>query len=374
MKDELLNIISKFVGHNNVILVPTEFIRITGDINSALLLSQLLYWTSKSDDGWIYKTHKMWQDELCLSKFQIRGAIAKLKNIGILEVGTKTVNGKIVPTYKILKEETKNYIVNNLQGVTEEPEKEDVTPERKNDIESIFNYYLDTVSKINIYIKENNINKKNPLVRHKSINSKCTVSLSKDEDKIKTMPLTDILNEYLDQYSSDILKKALDNYFKICIDTLSGKNEYFYTTSFKNLGSFVYSGVHRNTGFKSVLDLKTLKKGYNANMSEIDILRKKFLPITTTYSLSNILDKNKNTYYGFMIDRLNNTSFINESIFSLKQGIKNFDDFCWAEEAIASILFTRKGGYDIVQLQALMSMWQDSKKTYKKQALMLLNN
>ncbi len=255
-------------------------------------------------------------------------------------------------------------------------EKEDtsvssISRERLTEIEELFNYYLKIVERMRKYVTDNNIKTDKVMVKHKSIHSKCTIILPKDKEKAVAIPISEILNEYLDQYPANLLQKSLENYYKIFISNFSENNIYFYSLMWKDLGSFVYSGVHRGTGFKSVLDLDKLKKGYN-NLSEIDQLRKQFLPITTRYDLGNVLNKENNTYYGFQTDRLRNSNLMNDHVFELKQGVNDFGDFCWLEEVIASIFFTRKQGFDIIQLKALISLWKGHKKIYKKQAVKML--
>lgn len=59
--------------------------RLTGTISSALFLCQLLYWSDKTKDGWIYKTSKEIYDETSLSYTQQRTARERLKGLNLIE-------------------------------------------------------------------------------------------------------------------------------------------------------------------------------------------------------------------------------------------------------------------------------------------------
>lgn len=50
VQDFILNKIDKLSGQKNLLVVPRIFISITGSINSAVLLSQILYWSDKSSN------------------------------------------------------------------------------------------------------------------------------------------------------------------------------------------------------------------------------------------------------------------------------------------------------------------------------------
>ena len=86
-REEVMGIIKEREGHENVLVVPRVFIALTGDTDSALLLSQLLYWTGKSTTGddWVYKSMALWQEELGLSRCRLETARRRLRNLEVLE-------------------------------------------------------------------------------------------------------------------------------------------------------------------------------------------------------------------------------------------------------------------------------------------------
>lgn len=61
--------------------------RVTGSINSALFLQQILYWMPRTDDedAWVYKTQKELEEETALSRAEQETARKKLRDMGLLE-------------------------------------------------------------------------------------------------------------------------------------------------------------------------------------------------------------------------------------------------------------------------------------------------
>lgn len=92
-QQEVFNVISSFTGHNANYVVPKEFMRLLKDSNSALILSQLVYWTGKQTDpaGWIYKSYKEWDEEIFLSQKTIMTAVKKLKKLGIVDTAVRKI-------------------------------------------------------------------------------------------------------------------------------------------------------------------------------------------------------------------------------------------------------------------------------------------
>jgi len=62
-------------------------------------LSQAVYWTERTEDGWFYKTTEEWNDELGLTLEEVKGARKKLKSIGVLTEKRKGIPAKLY--YKV---------------------------------------------------------------------------------------------------------------------------------------------------------------------------------------------------------------------------------------------------------------------------------
>lgn len=53
-----------------------SFIRTDIGVTAALFLSQMIYWTNRSDDdGWVYKTQEEWEEETGLSAMSRRAHV-----------------------------------------------------------------------------------------------------------------------------------------------------------------------------------------------------------------------------------------------------------------------------------------------------------
>lgn len=67
------------------------------DVNAALLLSQLVYWSSRGEDpdGWIWKERKQWMEETKLGLHQVDLARQKLRSCGVLEEKLKKVPPRV---------------------------------------------------------------------------------------------------------------------------------------------------------------------------------------------------------------------------------------------------------------------------------------
>ncbi|HDS7945573.1 TPA: replication protein RepO [Klebsiella pneumoniae subsp. pneumoniae] len=77
-----------------------SFIRLDIGVTAALFLSQMTYWTNRSDDdGWVYKTQEEWEEETGLSRYEQEGARKKLRSIGVLLERRKGVPARLF--YKV---------------------------------------------------------------------------------------------------------------------------------------------------------------------------------------------------------------------------------------------------------------------------------
>jgi len=103
MRDEILRLIKEISGQQSMLVLPRLLIDITLHINSALLLSQLIYWSDRTADGkgWIYKSHKDWQMELGLNRYFLDKARDRLIQLGLIEVKIKKANGSPTMHFRV---------------------------------------------------------------------------------------------------------------------------------------------------------------------------------------------------------------------------------------------------------------------------------
>lgn len=86
------DLITSLSGRNNMIVIPKLYVELlNGDINNAMLLNQVIYWSdrTKRTDGYFYKTYPEWYEELGLSEYQIRNGIKKLESMGWVKTKLK---------------------------------------------------------------------------------------------------------------------------------------------------------------------------------------------------------------------------------------------------------------------------------------------
>jgi len=104
--EEVINVdtFKEILTPNNLIALPVILVDLTGDYESAIMLSQLIYWTGRTKDGWIYKTYNDWHEELRLSEHKARKAKKTLEKLGLIETKLKKANGTPVVHYKINKD------------------------------------------------------------------------------------------------------------------------------------------------------------------------------------------------------------------------------------------------------------------------------
>lgn len=117
-KQQVYDIISQFSGQNNVITINTVYVDFTGSVESALLLSQIIYWTDRTtrEDGFFYKTDDEWHKEIKISKYSIRKARKKLESMGFLETKIKKANGSPTVHYRLDKESFINSFISFLRN------------------------------------------------------------------------------------------------------------------------------------------------------------------------------------------------------------------------------------------------------------------
>lgn len=126
LRENVFELLTQIAGQNNILTIPRLFIDIMGDIDGALLFSQLLYWHGKGNnpDGWIYKTMKEWEEETSLSEYRVNKARRKMEKMGILETTVKkAINGSPTVHYRLIEEAIPKLLrFGNLKNLGKETE------------------------------------------------------------------------------------------------------------------------------------------------------------------------------------------------------------------------------------------------------------
>jgi hypothetical protein len=71
------------------LVIQPALVRRLGHLSDAAVLQQIHYWIARSRNQragyrWVYKTYEEWSSEIGISTKQIRAAIVRLENLGLL--------------------------------------------------------------------------------------------------------------------------------------------------------------------------------------------------------------------------------------------------------------------------------------------------
>jgi len=83
-------VIKRVSGQTNILTIPRIYMDITGNVKSALFLSQCVYWSDKMGRTF-YKSYKEWEEEIGLTRWDID--IARKECKGIITTELRKANG-----------------------------------------------------------------------------------------------------------------------------------------------------------------------------------------------------------------------------------------------------------------------------------------
>lgn len=120
------NILEVLAYSQHPIVINPLLVDFTGDLSSAAMLGQIIYWFSPSKNSrdpkvsiqrngklWLAKTHADWWDEVRISKFNAPRKLKQLEKLGVIEVKTFKFEGD--PTKHIhLKQDVLSKLLNNM--------------------------------------------------------------------------------------------------------------------------------------------------------------------------------------------------------------------------------------------------------------------
>ena len=100
---KIFNLIKELSGQSNILTIPRLFVDFTGSLDTALFLSQVIYWSDRGakSDGWFFKTYQDWTAEITLSEYQVRKSANTLKKLGILNTRIAKANGSPTVHYQL---------------------------------------------------------------------------------------------------------------------------------------------------------------------------------------------------------------------------------------------------------------------------------
>jgi hypothetical protein len=250
-RDNILEIISSFAGQNNLLTIPRIFIDFCGDIPTALLLSQLLYWTdrTKRQDGYIFKSYKDWKSELSLSERQVKRASNKLKKDGILETKLKKAYGAPTLHYRLKKQSFSQWIITKMKDKKELNSKMDSTQK-------------DETSNIDYNINYNKEIRYNTLVSNETEKDKSFLIFNKIRNKksIENFPpeVSEKILEYLQAFERNLNETHPSINDVQMSKVLESFQNLYYATEFNEYRDF-------NEIVHSYFNRKDVKADYNIN-------------------------------------------------------------------------------------------------------------
>lgn len=136
-RDHITALFTSFAGQDNMLVIPRAYITFCkGDHLAALLLSQILYWSDRTNDanGWFAHSYQEWEDELGMTEYQVKRAVngdKRRKNPGfsLKSIGVETRlfqspyhQGAATLHYRVDKEKLRESVIaflsdlNNVQN------------------------------------------------------------------------------------------------------------------------------------------------------------------------------------------------------------------------------------------------------------------
>lgn len=101
-RDKVIEVITSFSGQGNMLTIPRVFLALTGDLNSALLLNQIVFWTGRGAlEKTIWKTYADWEKEIGLNKNQVEYAKKRLEKLGMIDTIVLRANGSPTVHYRL---------------------------------------------------------------------------------------------------------------------------------------------------------------------------------------------------------------------------------------------------------------------------------
>ena len=114
-KQKIVTLVAGLIGQDSVLTINKVILKkLEGDKNTALLLSQIMYWSKTMDKEWFYKTDESWREELFLSEWELRSSKEKLKKMGLIDTKLKRATGLTILHYSINYNKIYDFLTSDL--------------------------------------------------------------------------------------------------------------------------------------------------------------------------------------------------------------------------------------------------------------------
>lgn len=132
--DPIFQFLKECFGQRSTITIPRALVQLTGELKTALVLSQIIFWHDKTsnEEGWFYKTYEEWQEETGLSKNEVSGAVDRLKPHGIVETELRKVGQTPKLHYRFSETEFRGWISRSTSENQKSPTSENQNPTSEN--------------------------------------------------------------------------------------------------------------------------------------------------------------------------------------------------------------------------------------------------
>jgi hypothetical protein len=103
--NEIVELIRLLAGQHNTLTLQRPYIKFTGSIEGGLLLSQIIYWSDRTNDenGWFYKSYAAWEEEICIKQKAVAKLTKEWKELGFLETKIQRIgDGTPMTHYRFL--------------------------------------------------------------------------------------------------------------------------------------------------------------------------------------------------------------------------------------------------------------------------------
>jgi len=118
---EVIGIIESFLGQANILTTPRiVLILLDNNHDAAIFVSQLLYWQSRTKDGWVAKSYDEWEHEIGIKRWTLRRIIRWLREKGLVRVEFRKFAGRPVLHFNVNREkflESLMLCLNRISGV-----------------------------------------------------------------------------------------------------------------------------------------------------------------------------------------------------------------------------------------------------------------
>lgn len=99
-----LHLLKHFTGQQNILTTHRVLIEFTGSHSCGLLLSQMMYWSGRSqlEEGWVAKTYSEWQDEVLIPERTCRRLVSAFEKQGLIETKVMKFMGNPTLHFRVM--------------------------------------------------------------------------------------------------------------------------------------------------------------------------------------------------------------------------------------------------------------------------------